>query len=173
MIQKLHEKTPLAAQLDFSATPRFQKGAIFPWTISDYPLKQAILDGIVKRPMKGIAKVEEAKSEHASVIKPSTSSGQAKLFHGRYRDAGEGARATRNAERSEGPYPHKPSTTSTVMLSEGECPSRNIPTPMDSPPCRWEFQEENSLGRLSGTQGAGVPRLAGRCTSASGPLRWG
>ena len=67
VIQRLHEKTPIAAQLDFSATPRFQKGAIFPWTISDYPLKQAILDGIVKRPMKGIAKVEEAKSEHASV----------------------------------------------------------------------------------------------------------
>src|SRR5439155_8269587 len=48
-------------------TPRFQKGAIFPWTIYDYPLKQAILDGIVKRPMKGIAKVAEAKSEHASI----------------------------------------------------------------------------------------------------------
>ena len=45
VIGKLAEKTPLAAQLDFSATPRFQKGAIFPWTISDYPLKQAILDG--------------------------------------------------------------------------------------------------------------------------------
>ena len=67
VIQKLHEKTPLTAQLDFSATPRFQKGAIFPWTISDYPLKQAILDGIVKRPVKGIAKIVEAKSEYASV----------------------------------------------------------------------------------------------------------
>jgi type III restriction enzyme len=68
VIRRLHEKTPLTAQLDFSATPRFQKGAIFPWTIFDYPLKQAIIDGIVKRPMKGIAKVTEAKSEHASVI---------------------------------------------------------------------------------------------------------
>jgi type III restriction enzyme len=66
-IRTLHEKTPIAAQLDFSATPRFQKGAIFPWTISDYPLKQAILDNIVKRPMKGIAKIAEAKSEYASV----------------------------------------------------------------------------------------------------------
>ena len=56
IIRALHEKTPLTAQLDFSATPRFQKGAIFPWTISDYPLKQAILDGIVKRPVKGIAR---------------------------------------------------------------------------------------------------------------------
>jgi type III restriction enzyme len=66
-IRALHNKTPLAAQLDFSATPRFQKGAIFPWTISDYPLKQAILDNIVKRPMKGIARIVEAKSEYASV----------------------------------------------------------------------------------------------------------
>jgi type III restriction enzyme len=66
-IRKLHGNNPLAAQLDFSATPRFTKGAIFPWTISDYPLKQAILDGIVKRPMKGIAKVTEAKSDYASV----------------------------------------------------------------------------------------------------------
>jgi len=67
VIRGLHGKTPIAAELDFSATPRFQKGAIFPWTISDYPLKQAIIDGIVKRPMKGIAKITEAKSDVASV----------------------------------------------------------------------------------------------------------
>jgi type III restriction enzyme len=67
VIRNLHRKTPLTAQLDFSATPRFQKGAIFPWTISDYPLKQAILDNIVKGPMKGIAKISEAKSDIASV----------------------------------------------------------------------------------------------------------
>jgi len=67
VIRRLHAQTPLAAQLDFSATPRFQKGAIFPWTISDYPLKQAIVDGIVKRPVKGIARIQEAKSDHASV----------------------------------------------------------------------------------------------------------
>jgi type III restriction enzyme len=67
VIRRLHQKTPIASQLDFSATPRFQKGAIFPWTISDYPLKQAILDNIVKRPMKGIAKITEAKSDVASV----------------------------------------------------------------------------------------------------------
>lgn len=66
-IRALHKRTPVASQLDFSATPRFTKGAIFPWTISDYPLKQAILDGIVKRPMKGIAHIAEAKSDYASV----------------------------------------------------------------------------------------------------------
>src|SRR5579885_599559 len=67
IIRDLHGKTPLTAQLDFTATPRFQKGGIFPWTIFDYPLKQAIVDGIVKRPVKGIAKIQEAKSEIASV----------------------------------------------------------------------------------------------------------
>ncbi len=66
-IRTIDGKTPLAAQLDLSATPRFTKGAIFPWTISDYPLKQAILDNIVKRPMKGIARIVEAKSDYASV----------------------------------------------------------------------------------------------------------
>ncbi len=74
VIRRLHEKTPLVAQLDFSATPRFQKGAIFPWTISDYPLKQAIIDSVVKRPVKGIAKISEAKSEVASVRSNSRSS---------------------------------------------------------------------------------------------------
>jgi type III restriction enzyme len=68
-VRKLHEsiKGGLSAQLDFSATPRFQKGALFTWTIYDYPLKQAILDGIVKRPIKGIATdIQEARSDVAS-----------------------------------------------------------------------------------------------------------
>ena len=68
VIQRLHEKTALTAQLDFSATPRFSRsGTIFPWTISDYPLKQAIIEGVVKRPMKGIARIEPGRSEYASV----------------------------------------------------------------------------------------------------------
>ncbi len=68
VISRLHAKTPLVAQLDFSATPRFTKtGAIFPWTVSDYPLKQAIVENVVKRPVKGIAKIEPIKSEYASV----------------------------------------------------------------------------------------------------------
>jgi type III restriction enzyme len=57
----------LNAQLDFTATPRYSKGALFTWTVYDYPLKQAIIDGIVKRPMKGIASgIQEAKSSVAS-----------------------------------------------------------------------------------------------------------
>ena len=41
------------AQLDFSATPRFNDGTLFPWVIYDYPLAKAIRDGIVKRPIRG------------------------------------------------------------------------------------------------------------------------
>jgi type III restriction enzyme len=66
-IHTLHERRPIAAQLDFSATPRYSKGSLFAWIIFDYPLKQAILDRIVKRPVKGIAQIEEAKSNVASV----------------------------------------------------------------------------------------------------------
>ena len=67
VIRQIHTKTPVTLQADFSATPRFQKGALFPWIIYDYPLKQAILENIVKRPVKGIAHVQEARSNIASV----------------------------------------------------------------------------------------------------------
>lgn len=63
----LHKKRNIIAQLDFSATPRYSKGSLFAWTIFDYPLKQAIIDKIVKRPVIGIANIEEAKSDVASI----------------------------------------------------------------------------------------------------------
>src|SRR5207245_674093 len=68
-IRGLHSDVPggLAGQFDFTATPRHTKGQLFSWTVYDYPLKQAILDNIVKRPLKGIAKgITEQKSEIAS-----------------------------------------------------------------------------------------------------------
>ena len=67
IIRGLHKKKELSSQLDFSATPRYSKGGIFAWTIFDYPLKQAILDNVVKRPVKGISKAVEAKSSISSV----------------------------------------------------------------------------------------------------------
>ena len=66
---RLHADVPdgLAAQLDFTATPRHTKGQLFSWTVYDYPLKQAIIDNIVKRPLKGIAKgITEQRSDIAS-----------------------------------------------------------------------------------------------------------
>ena len=64
-VRALHDQLPdgLAAQLDFTATPRYTRaGSLFEWTISDYPLKQAILDRIVKRPVKGNTSIGEVAS---------------------------------------------------------------------------------------------------------------
>ena len=68
-IHSLHSKHPLglAAQLDFTATPRYNDGKLFEWVISDYPLKQAIMDRIVKRPIKGITDVGEVPSDVAKI----------------------------------------------------------------------------------------------------------
>jgi type III restriction enzyme len=58
----------LAAQLDVSATPRQPDGTLFTWTVYDYPLKQAILDRVVKRPLRGVAQgIAEVQSDKASV----------------------------------------------------------------------------------------------------------
>ena len=62
-IRNLHLEKTVSAQIDFSATPRYSKGSLFAWTVFDYPLKQAILDRIVKRPIKGISRIDEAKSD--------------------------------------------------------------------------------------------------------------
>jgi type III restriction enzyme len=69
VIRRLHGAVSggLSAQLDFTATPRHQKGNLFSWTVFDYPLKQAIVDNVVKRPIKGITRdIQEAKSNVAS-----------------------------------------------------------------------------------------------------------
>jgi type III restriction enzyme len=49
----LHHTIPggLSLWLDFSATPKNQNGTYFPWIIVDYPLAQAVEDGIVKAPL--------------------------------------------------------------------------------------------------------------------------
>ena len=70
VIRRLHKSLDPCAvmQLDLTATPRHSKGALFSWTIYDYPLKQAILDNIVKRPMKGLmVGIADAPSDIASV----------------------------------------------------------------------------------------------------------
>jgi type III restriction enzyme len=39
-------------ELDFSATPKDEKGALFPWIIVDFSLREALQTGIVKYPVK-------------------------------------------------------------------------------------------------------------------------
>jgi type III restriction enzyme len=70
VIRRLNDESAagVLGQLDFSATPRYRKGGLFTWTVFDYPLKQAIIDAVVKQPMKGItAGLDEARSDVASV----------------------------------------------------------------------------------------------------------
>ena len=43
-------------ELDFTATPKMESGALFPWIIEDFSLKEAIETNIVKRPLKGQVK---------------------------------------------------------------------------------------------------------------------
>ena len=69
VVRDLHSNVPggLAGQLDFTATPRHSKGNLFSWTVYDYPLKQAIIDGLVKTPIKGVTKgITEIPSDVAS-----------------------------------------------------------------------------------------------------------
>jgi type III restriction enzyme len=41
-------------ELEFTATPKDEKGRYFPWIISDFTLKEAVQMGIVKYPLKGL-----------------------------------------------------------------------------------------------------------------------
>ena len=68
-LDRLHELTNdgIPVQLDFSATPKNQQGRLFPDTVADYPLAQAIEDGIVKRPIIGeLSGQLEATSDNAA-----------------------------------------------------------------------------------------------------------
>ncbi len=62
-IERLHDelrkRTPddpgagVVSQLDFSATPKHENGDLFKHVVVDYPLAQAVADGIVKTPIIG------------------------------------------------------------------------------------------------------------------------
>jgi type III restriction enzyme len=43
----------VVSQLDYSATPKYERGGIFRHVVVDYPLAQAVTDGIVKTPVIG------------------------------------------------------------------------------------------------------------------------
>lgn len=65
---KKNKKT-FSFQLDFSATPKKQNGGLFEWIIADYPLADAIKNGIVKRPIIGeVENAKETPSERADVV---------------------------------------------------------------------------------------------------------
>ena len=72
-IQDIHHRLlqkdlKLALQVDVTATPRHNNGAIFVQTISDYPLVEAIAQNVVKHPVLPDAVSRARLVEHASPI---------------------------------------------------------------------------------------------------------
>ena len=64
----LQKDRRLALQIDVTATPRHNDGAIFVQTVSDYPLVEAIHQGVVKHPVLPDAASRERLHEHPSAI---------------------------------------------------------------------------------------------------------
>src|SRR5450432_2748021 len=58
----------LALQIDVTATPRHDNGAIFVQTVSDYPLVEAIHQNVVKHPVLPDATSRAKLNEHKSAI---------------------------------------------------------------------------------------------------------
>jgi type III restriction enzyme len=72
-IQDIHHKLlqkdlRLAIQIDVTATPRHNNGAIFVQTVSDYPLVEAIAQNVVKHPVLPDAASRAKLAEHQSPI---------------------------------------------------------------------------------------------------------
>ncbi len=64
----LHKDRRLAIQVDVTATPRHNNGAIFVQTVSDYPLVEAIAQNVVKHPVLPDAASRAKLAEHQSPI---------------------------------------------------------------------------------------------------------
>lgn len=89
-IARLHELSAgVVAQVDVSATPKTQQGQLFAEIVSDYPLTQAINDGIVKRPIIGElgGALEQASDDAAVRYRTRIAAGVAKWRE--YRDLWE------------------------------------------------------------------------------------
>jgi len=72
-IQDIHHRmlqkdARLALQVDVTATPRHNNGAIFVQTVSDYPLVEAIHQNVVKHPVLPDATSRSRLAEHKSAI---------------------------------------------------------------------------------------------------------
>lgn len=66
--QMLQKDARLALQVDVTATPRHNNGAIFVQTVSDYPLVEAIYQGVVKQPVLPDPPSRARLHEHTSAI---------------------------------------------------------------------------------------------------------
>ncbi len=66
--QMLQKDRRLSIQIDVTATPRHDNGAIFVQTVSDYPLVEAIYQNVVKHPVLPDAASRARLTEHKSAI---------------------------------------------------------------------------------------------------------
>jgi len=66
--QLIQKDLTLAIQVDVTATPRHDNGAIFVQTVSDYPLVEAIAQNVVKHPVLPDAASRAKLTEHKSPI---------------------------------------------------------------------------------------------------------
>jgi type III restriction enzyme len=64
----LQKDLRLAIQVDVTATPRHDDGAIFVQTVSDYPLVEAIAQNVVKHPVLPDAVSRAKLTEHRSPL---------------------------------------------------------------------------------------------------------
>ncbi len=64
----LHKDHRLSIQVDVTATPRHNNGAIFVQTVSDYPLVEAIAQNVVKHPVLPDAPSRARLAEHQSPL---------------------------------------------------------------------------------------------------------
>ena len=64
----LQREDSLSLQLDFTATPKHNNGAIFAQTVADYPLVEAISQRVVKRPVLPDKESRDKLNENPSVI---------------------------------------------------------------------------------------------------------
>src|SRR5204863_2157757 len=72
-IQDIHNKLKqksdsLSLQIDVTATPKHNNGAIFVQTVSDYPLVEAIAQNVVKHPVLPDAPSRAKLTEHRSAL---------------------------------------------------------------------------------------------------------
>jgi type III restriction enzyme len=81
------------SQLDFSATPKYEKGGLFRHTVVDYPLAQAVADGIVKTPVIGEVTNAKVQLDQSTVLRNKqwldVAVGRWRMFHEKLSPAGK------------------------------------------------------------------------------------
>jgi type III restriction enzyme len=83
----------VTSQLDFSATPKYEKGGLFRHTVVDYPLAQAVADGIVKTPVIGEVTNAKVELDQSTVMRNrqwlDVAVGRWRVFHEKLSPAGK------------------------------------------------------------------------------------